>query len=139
MTTAEKIQEVIRLISEGKSASSAIKEVGISKRTFFGAVLDSDEIGNQYARATELRAAIMFDQIEQIADDSSGDETYDNNGNPKQNTEFIQRSKLRVDARKWMLARMNPRKYGDRINIDHDAENKGTPPNIIWKSERDNS
>ena len=138
MTTQEKIQEVIKLIAEGSSATSAIKEIGISKSTFFGAVLDSDEIANQYARAMDLRSAIMFEQIEEIADDTSGDLTFDNNGNPKQNSEFIQRSKLKVDARKWMLARMNPRKYSDRINIDHDAEGRGiVVPEIVWRLPKD--
>lgn len=138
MTTQEKIQEVIQLIAEGSSATAAIKSVGISKSTFFGAVLESDEIANQYARAMDIRAAIMFDQIEEIADDTSEDVAIDNHGNPKQNSEFIQRSKLRVDARKWMLARMNPRKYSDRINIDHDAEGRGVVvPEIIWRQPKE--
>lgn len=129
MTTQEKIQEVIKLIAEGSSARAAIKQVGISQSTFFGAVLDSDEIAKQYARAMDIRSAIMFEQIEEIADDASEDVAFDNNGNPKQNSEFIQRSKLRVDARKWMLARMNPRKYSDSMNIDHTS--KGAKIEIV--------
>ena len=33
--------------------------------------------------------------------------------------ENIQRSRLRVDARKWAAARLAPRKYGDRVEHDH--------------------
>lgn len=133
MTTDEKIQEVIRRISEGSSARAAIKELGMSQSTFFGAVLDNEEIQKQYARAMDIRAAIIFDQIEEIADDSSGDELIDDKGNVRQNNEFIQRSKLRVDARKWMLARMNPKKYSDKISIDHTTQgNKMDTPVPPW-------
>ena len=35
------------------------------------------------------------------------------------NTEHIQRSRLRVDTRKWIMARMQPKKYGEQVSIDH--------------------
>jgi hypothetical protein len=68
-----------------------------------------------------------------IADETSGDKRSVNDEKEITDNEAIQRSKLRVDARKWVLSRMNPKKYGDRLNVDHDAENKGNPPNLIWR------
>lgn len=64
--------------------------------------LKSDEaFANQYARATDLRAEHEFDHMFEIADGK---------GDPV-------RDRLRIDTRKWALARMNPRKYGDKVQV----------------------
>jgi len=84
----------------------------------------------QYARAREAQAESMFEEMLEIADDGSNDwvertgkdgET----GDKVVDHEHVSRSKLRVDTRKWMLARMAPKKYGDATNIklSGDAEN----------------
>lgn len=31
----------------------------------------------------------------------------------------VQRDRLKIDARKWLLAHLNPKKWGDRIDIEH--------------------
>lgn len=57
----------------------------------------------QYATSTEERAIGMFEDMFDIADDVEVDQA------------SIAKAKLRVDTRKWALARMNPRKYGDKV------------------------
>ena len=69
---------------------------------------------NQYARARESGYQLLADQILEISDDSSGD-TIDTEHGPKANAEFVARSRLRVDSRKWMLSKMLPKLYGDKI------------------------
>jgi hypothetical protein len=46
---------------------------------------------------------------------------FTNAGSPQAivDQENIQRSRLRVDARKWAAARLAPRKYRDRVEHDH--------------------
>ena len=68
----------------------------------------------QYARAREAGYRCLADQIIEISDDSSGD-TVDTEHGPKANAEFVARSRLRVDSRKWMLSKMLPKLYGDKI------------------------
>jgi len=82
----------------------------------------------KYARAREQQAEILADQIISIADDDSEDiifaEGNDASGVtaiPKANREFIQRSNLRVEARKWVAAKLLPKKYGDRKEVKVDA------------------
>ena len=65
-----------------------------------------------YARAREAQAEIMAEEIISIADDSAGDITIGEDGREIVNHEAIQRSRLRVDARKWVAAKLLPRKYG---------------------------
>lgn len=73
-----------------------------------------------YARARESQAEVLADEIIEIADDSSEDfifaegEDKDGNGAKKFiNKEYVKRSALRVDARKWVAAKLLPKKYGD--------------------------
>lgn len=76
-----------------------------------------------YARAKEDQADFLAEEILDIADDSSQDTTTDQQGNARCDTEWVQRSKLRVDTRKWIAAKLKPRKYGDKLQ--HEAGDGG--------------
>ncbi|AXI03869.1 terminase small subunit-like protein [Aquirhabdus parva] len=80
-----------------------------------------------YARARELQADAMFEQLLDIADDGTNDYGVNEDGesNGKLDRDHITRSRLRIDTRKWILARMNPKKYGDAVSMRHsgDAQN----------------
>jgi hypothetical protein len=58
----------------------------------------------RYDEAQRARTEFLGEQLIDIADDSTGE---------------VQRDKLRLDTRKWILARMNPRRWGDRIETEH--------------------
>lgn len=68
-----------------------------------------------YETAREVMLDLMADELLEIADDSAGDVKFDSDGNPRPNNEFINRSRLRVDTRKWILSKLLPKKYGDKI------------------------
>lgn len=67
----------------------------------------------QYARAREAQADAIFDEILDIADDGLNDTYTDGDGQIKTNQDVIARSRLRIDARKWMAGKLRPKKYGD--------------------------
>lgn len=69
----------------------------------------------QYARAKEIHADAIADECFEIADTADADTAFDEFGNPKPNHEYIQRSKLRIDTRKWYLSKVLPKKYGDKV------------------------
>lgn len=75
------------------------------------------EFSEQYARAREAQADKLAEEALQIADDGRSDTCVDGDGNVKTDTEVIQRSKLRVDTRKWLASKMAPKKYGDKVAI----------------------
>lgn len=87
-----------------------------SERTFYSRLLSDDEFSQRYARAREMQAETLAGQILDIADDASGDWIDGENG-PRPNPENTQRSRLRVDARKWMAAKLAPKKYGDKVAV----------------------
>lgn len=120
-------------ISEGESLRSIVKDEDMPDLTTFLVWISEDEVkSKQYARAMELRADSMFEDMLDIADDSSEDALTDDNGNVKVNTEFVQRSRLRVDTRKWVLSRMNPKKYGDKTDITTNGNDVNNQPTQIY-------
>jgi len=74
---------------------------------------------NQYACAKELMVESFAEEIIAIADDSSQDTITLPNGGQRPNREWIERSKARLAARKWMMAKLSPRKYGERSTTEH--------------------
>lgn len=100
--------------------------VGITE---FYSWLDEDEDKKKrYARACEVRAEKIFEEILDIADDATKDEIITESGGKIENKEFVSRSRLKIDARKWVLSKMNPTKYGDRTVI---AGDKDAPLEVI--------
>ena len=71
----------------------------------------------QYVYAREMQADALFDEALEIADDASGDWTEDKDGKKVLDHENIQRSRLRVDTRKWAAGKMAPKKYGDKLDL----------------------
>lgn len=80
---------------------------------------DLDEFRNQYARAREAQADHWADEIIEIADEGINDwmEREGKRGETQVvcDHEHVNRSRLRVDARKWLMAKAAPKKYGDKI------------------------
>ena len=119
----EKIfSDIFQSIENGNSLRKSLVEVGISSSTFF-IWIEEDEIkSKQYARATELRAEALLDEMFDIVDDSKNDvmemDLGDGIINTRTNNEVIQRSRLRYDARKWLISKLNPKKYGDKVDIE---------------------
>lgn len=130
---------IIRLISAGLSLRKAIIEYNelndtkFSRESFFEWLAKDNNMVDQYTRATEVRADAIFEEMFDIADDGTNDwvEKFDKTGQSYYdlNGEHVQRSKLRIDARKWALSKMMPKKYGDKIDVTSDNKpiNAGFP------------
>ncbi len=71
------------------------------------------EFSYRYAQAKLVQADLLAEECLEIADDDSGDVKIDpDTGNEVCNTEFIARSRLRIDTRKWLAAKLLPKQYG---------------------------
>lgn len=69
-----------------------------------------------YTQARGIRADMIFEQTLNIADDSSEDFLgISKSGQPIMNKEFAARSKIRIDARQWVLARMDSKRFGNKV------------------------
>jgi len=73
------------------------------------------------ARARELGYDAIAEDCLRIADDTSNDYMETEHG-PRLNAEHVQRSKLRIETRLKLLAKWNPKKYGERVAVAGDAD-----------------
>lgn len=109
-------------LADGWTLRQIAKELGCTSGAIPLWALDDEDFAKRYARAMELRAERMAMEIEEISDDGSND-WMEREGQIVADHEHIQRSKLRVDARKWLMAKMMPKKYGDRTTVAGDPDN----------------
>lgn len=113
----EKFSAIFQKMENGASLRSALIDEQISSSTFYKWIEQDAEKAKQYARACEERADKIADEILDIADFTDRDTIETDEGAEIPNHEWIQRSKLRVDTRKWLLGKLNPKKYGDKLDI----------------------
>ncbi len=92
-------------------------------RTFYRWLLDREELRQLYARAKDEQKQILVDEIIPICDENPIAEIV-GEGWTKTcvDTGAIQRNRLRVDTRKWLLSKLDPRKYGDKITHQGDSD-----------------
>ena len=85
------------------------------------------DFSENYARARDEQADTLADEIIAIADQQPDlDPLYDKDGQlieMRMHSAYIQWQKNRVDARKWVAAKLKPKKYGDRQIIAGDKDN----------------
>ncbi len=118
-------------LAEGESLRAVCADKAMPAiSTVMGWLFDGNhgEFSEQYARAREAQAEVRADEIVDIADDDTNDFAADKDGKIVANSEHIQRSRLRVDARKWIAAKLLPKRYGDKMQHTGDG---GGPAKLI--------
>lgn len=123
--TQETADAICLRLTEGESLRGICRDEEMpAASTVFKWLADRKEFSEQYARAREAQADHMAEEILQIADDGSND-TYQTENGEAVNHDVIARSRLRVDARKWLAAKMAPKKYGDKVTTELTGKDGG--------------
>lgn len=108
---AVKIAEALGLIREGKSVRKACEAAGIAMKVFLERV-----DGEQYARARDAQADAHFYEMAELEEQcKSGDLD-------------PQAFRALLDSRKWRLARMRPKVYGDSSRLDLTSSDRSMTP-----------
>lgn len=118
----QKIADLIcERIMNGESLRHICADEMLPARSTIHKWLAEDKgFSDQYVRARDLQAEHMFDEMLDIADDGTNDWMIRKQGEDEievANHEHIQRSKLRIDTRKWQLSKMLPKRYGDKTAL----------------------
>ncbi len=130
--TQELADSICEMISNGKSLRAVCLVDGMPvASTIFKWMREHEEFSKQYARATEERTEAMAEEIIDISDDGTNDwMTITTKGGYEKevpNNEVLQRSRLRVDTRKWLMSKMKPKKYGDKLDLSNNGKDFPTP------------
>lgn len=131
--TEEIALRICERLANGESLKSMCEEEGMpSKSTVFKWLSENQAFSDNYARAREAQADALFDDILSIADDGRNDwmerkDAEDENMGWRENGEALRRSQLRIDARKWMAGKLRPKKYGDKLELEHNGKIELTP------------
>lgn len=111
-------QQVFAEMRQGLSAYKACVKVGVPQGTFNGWLNEDRALAEDYARAREELHEFIAAEIIAIAD-APVPSTEKGGADPA----AVQKQRLQVDARKWLLSKLAPKKWGDKIEVSGDADN----------------
>lgn len=115
------------LLVDGKSLRTICSTAKMpSRSTVIRWLAENEAFRNQYARARELQADTLAEEILDIADKAVLGERLKKDGKGKvlerQTGDMVERSKLMIDVRKWYAGKLQPKKYGERVALDHGVQ-----------------
>jgi len=114
-------EHIISEICLGKSLRSTIaadsKNLPAVK-TFLDWISENEEMRNQYANAMNVRAELKFESIEQ----DYSEEPQRDSETGKIDPGWVSLQRLKIDAKKWELSKLMPKKYGDKQETTHILE-----------------
>lgn len=117
--------EICLRISNGRSVKSICTDKDMPSKTSIYKWLNEHSVfTDMYREAISQRADYHFDEMLDIADDVIAESAE------------VAKAKLQIDTRKWILSRMNPRKYGDNIQEDY-GNNDNVQPVQVTVNVRD--
>jgi hypothetical protein len=124
MFSQEKADAICARLAEGESLRAICETEGMpAESTVRAWALDNVEgFSAQYARAREIGYERHADQIIELADQSRVGvkrTTRADGAVELVEGDMVERSRLQVDARKWILAKMLPKRFGDKVDLHH--------------------
>lgn len=126
--TQELADSICEQLAMGISMRSIAKDPAFpAMSSMFKWLREHKDFSEQYARAKQESADAMAEDILDISDDGTNDYMETDDGKLQYNGDSVQRAKLRVDTRKWLMAKMKPKKYGDKIDMTTNGKDLPTP------------
>lgn len=133
--TQEKADEVVMRVSNGEPLAPVLREMKIGVTTWYDWVNARPELAEAIARARLLGFDVIADECLEIADDARNDwmerQGDDGDAGYVLNGEHVQRSKLRIETRLKLLAKWDPKRYGDRVTTDHTSTDGSMSPKPV--------
>lgn len=107
---------ICQRIMAGESLKKICEDPNMpAQSTVFDWLLRKPDFAESYAQAREAQADHFVDEMQEIADASGLDVSFDENtGKWKLDGEVVNRSRLRVETRARLAELLSPRKYGKK-------------------------
>lgn len=121
MFTQALADAICERISEGESLRSICLDANMPTKTSVFRWLNADkDFSDHYARAREEQAETLADELIAIADEECTIiASEDGNTEVKFDSTAVARNRLRVDTRKWVVSKLKPKKYGEKLDLSH--------------------
>lgn len=81
-----------------------------------------ESFSDQFLKAKKVQAELLAEECLDISDDSALDFIETDTGKVKCNNEYVNRSRLRIDTRKWIASKLQPKLYGDKVELEKTLE-----------------
>ena len=112
--------EILERLAQGQTLRTICKDDHLPPESTvrWWVVTDREGFSAHYTRARDLGLDAVADELFDIADDGSNDLMTITKGDYSyqvENKEVTNRSRLRVDTRKWYLSKMAPKRYGEKV------------------------
>lgn len=121
----ERIDEFLVWVALGCTNKDAAKQCDFMDgelQQLMTIILHDSAIRQMYDEARKIQAETWADEMIEIADLSDGDTYVDARGDTKTNHDVINRSKLKIDTRQWIIARLHHERWGDKQTQKHEGE-----------------
>ena len=115
--------EILERLADGDSLAAICRDQGMpDERSVRRWARNQGDFGDQYAAARRLGYEKRADELLEIADNSSADWIDTGNGNRVLDSVHVNRARLMIDTRKWLLSKMLPKVYGDHLTVAGDPD-----------------
>lgn len=106
---------ILHRLEGGESMVKICESPGMpSRTTVFKWIATDKAFADRYAHAKDVGLEFMAEEMLKIADEPVG-----STDNGSTDNGAVQKQRLQVDTRKWLLSKLAPKKYGDRTKVEH--------------------
>ena len=120
---ADKVEEICEWIAQGKTLRQWCRENGIHYSTVYLWMEKDEDFSQRFARARDIGTDCIADEIMDIADTQKEGVTtkITDRGVEETREDMLGHRKLQVETRLKLLAKWNPKKYGDKVGVQHEG------------------
>lgn len=115
------LEDIFSDIASGITAKQSCEDRFVDPGVFYKLVLKDPLAKELYQESRQIQMESMADEILTIADDDTRDMAFDKDGGDRPNSAAVQRDRLKADNRKWLMSRLHHERFGDRKQIDLEA------------------
>lgn len=106
-------EAVLGRVARGQSVASALRDEGLKEGTWYDDVAVDTALAERYARARARGIEVHAEGLIDLAD-----APIPTNERGEIDRGAVQQRQMQIDARKWMLSKLLPRKYGADAKIE---------------------
>lgn len=111
-TEREVWPKILERISGGQSLMGAVKAMGIPYATVKHQLRKNEALKKEYYAAIEERGDYLADELVDLSDEMPPADL-----DPALINAWVNRQRLRIDARKWTASKLRPKVWGDKVDV----------------------